>query len=75
MRGNFLPDKEFRYLRHFCYSVFDHVNYFDESRRMGQGISAWFPMSPCGSDCIFIVARPKRPVHRRASRTVSEDPS
>jgi len=40
MRGNFLPDKEFRYLRHFCYSPFDYANRFNEFRRVGQDISA-----------------------------------
>jgi hypothetical protein len=27
MRGNFLPDKEFRYLRHFCYSLRDFLSH------------------------------------------------
>ena len=44
--GNFLPDKEFRYLRHTCYSFRDDVNHFDESRETGQIISAWLLMSP-----------------------------
>ena len=44
----YLPDKEFRYLRHFCYLLdrFDH-------RRLGRLYSAQLSMSPWRSDHIF----------------------
>jgi hypothetical protein len=48
-QGNFLPDKEFRYLRHFVTPA--------ASVRGGHDISAWLCMSPCRSDCIFTVER------------------
>ena len=44
----------------------------------GQIISAWLPMSPWGSDCIFILDRPvshRDGVAQGASRAVSEDPA
>ena len=41
-----LPDKEFRYLRHFVTRNTVYVEYFDISRSAGQDISAWLPMSP-----------------------------
>ena len=42
-----LPDKEFRYLRHFCYLPNTHIRATRSFR------SAWFSMSPWRSDHII----------------------
>jgi hypothetical protein len=44
MRGNFLPDKEFRYLRHCCYSL---VDTFITSTNLDKRTRSFLPGSPC----------------------------
>jgi len=53
IRGNYSPDKEFRYLRHCCYSPLLLAT--------GGVISASLCMSPCRSDCLISHQTTMRP--------------
>ena len=77
MRGNFLPDKEFRYLRHCCYSLVDTSI---TSTNLDEGGPDHFCLVPHVAMRVGLYlhrrnGRKSLVDYRRASRAVSEDPS